>query len=137
MPDDEHQIMRTLAEYGQCWDAGRLDEWAGLFTEGACLDVAGRAIEGREAIRSYMATVQANGGPGLHVTSNAVIDLDGNGDGAATAASTYVFVRPTDSGPVVAAAGGYRDELVPDAGRWRFSRRTISILSVRDGGSDG
>ena len=51
MPDDEHQIMRTLAEYGQCWDGGRLDEWAGLFTADACLDVAGRAIEGREAIR--------------------------------------------------------------------------------------
>ena len=135
MPDDEHQIMRTLAEYGQCWDAGRLDEWAGLFTEGARLDVAGRAIDGREAIRSYMAAVQANGGPGLHVTSNAVVDVDGNG--TATAASTYLFVRPTDSGPVVAAAGGYRDELVADNGRWRFSRRAISILSVRDGGSGG
>ena len=135
MPDDEHQIMRTLAEYGQCWDGGRLDEWAGLFTEGACLDVAGRTIDGREAIRSYMATVQANGGPGLHVTSNAVVDVEG--DGTATAASTYVFVRPTDSGPVVAAAGGYRDELVADDGRWRFSRRAISILSVRGGGSDG
>ena len=135
MPDDEQQILRTLAEYGQCWDGGRLDEWAGLFTEGAELDVAGRAIEGRVAIRSYMATVQANGGPGLHVTSNAVVDVEG--DGTATAASTYVFVRPTESGPVVAAAGGYRDELVADNGRWRFTRRAISILSVRGGGSDG
>lgn len=135
MVDDEHQILRTLAEYGQCWDGGRLDEWAGLFTPDARLDVAGRTIEGREAIRAYMATVQAGGGPGLHVTSNAVVDV--GGDGAATAASTYVFVRPTDSGPVVAAAGGYRDELVPDGGRWRFRRRAISILSVREDGADG
>ena len=64
-----------------------------------------------------------------------MVDVDG--DGTATAASTYVFVRPTDSGPVVAAAGGYRDELVPDGGRWRFRLRAISILSVRERGADG
>ncbi|MGD0882148.1 MAG: nuclear transport factor 2 family protein [Acidimicrobiales bacterium] len=137
MPDDEHQILRTLAEYGQWWDDGRVDEWAVLFTEGARLDVAGRTIEGRQAIRSYMETVQADGGQGVHVTSDVVVDLDVDGAGTATAASSYLFVRPTGSGPVVVAAGRYRDEVVHDGGRWRFRSRTISILSAPRGGADG
>ncbi|MGA2837342.1 MAG: nuclear transport factor 2 family protein [Acidimicrobiales bacterium] len=137
MPDDEHQVLRTLAEYGQCWDDGRLDEWAGLFTEGARLDVAGRTILGREAVRSYMEAVQADGSRGVHVTSSAVVDLDVDDEGTATAASSYLFVRPTDSGPVIVAAGRYRDELVFDTGRWRFRSRSISILSVPPDGADG
>jgi uncharacterized protein (TIGR02246 family) len=133
--DDEHQILRTLAEYGQWCDDGRFDEWAGLFTEDARLEVAGQSTEGREAIRTYMATVQADGRRGMHITSNAIVDV--SGDGTATAASDYLFVRPGDSGPVIVAAGRYLDELVHDDGRWRFRRRTISILSVRDGGAGG
>lgn len=136
MPDDEHQVLRTLAEYGRLWDDGRADEWAELFTDGARFDVAGRTILGREAIRFYMETVQSGGSGGVHVTSDVVVDLDVDGEGTATAASAYIFVRPTDSNPVIVAAGAYRDELVEDAGRWRFRSRSISILSIRDG-SDG
>jgi uncharacterized protein (TIGR02246 family) len=132
VPDDEHQVLRTLSEYGQHWDDGHVDEWAELFTEGARLDVAGRTILGREAIRSYMEAVQADGSQGVHVTSSAVVDLDVDDEGTATAASSYVFVRPTDSTPVIVAAGGYRDELVQDGGRWRFRSRSISILSNRE-----
>ena len=135
MADDEHQILRTLAEYGQWCDDGRFDEWSGLFTDDARLVVAGQTTEGRDAITAYMSTVQADGRRGMHVTSNAVVDL--NGDGTATAASDYLFVRPTDSGPVIVAAGRYRDELVHDGDRWRFRSRTISILSRQGGVGDG
>jgi uncharacterized protein (TIGR02246 family) len=125
-----------LAEYGRCWDDGRVDEWAELFTEGARFDVAGRTILGREAIRFYMESVQADGSQGVHVTSDVVVDLDVDGEGTASAASAYVFVRPTDSSPVIVAAGTYRDELVQDGGRWRFRSRSISILSARSGADD-
>jgi 3-phenylpropionate/cinnamic acid dioxygenase small subunit len=135
VPDDEHQILRTLAEYGQWLDDGRFGQWSELFTEDARLDVAAESTRGREAIRSYMETVQADGRRGMHVNTNAVVDVAS--DGTATAASDYLFVRPSDSGPVVVAAGRYRDELVVDGDRWRFRRRTISILSVRSGVADG
>jgi 3-phenylpropionate/cinnamic acid dioxygenase small subunit len=135
VPDDERQVLRTLAEYGRWCDDGRFDEWAELFTEDARLEVAGSVTEGREAIRSYMAEVQADGRRGMHVTSGAVVDL--GADGTAEAASDYLFVRPSADGPVIAAMGRYRDELVHDAGRWRFRRRTISILAVRGVVADG
>ena len=39
---------------------------------------------------------QADGRRGMHVTSNSLVDVDG--DGTATAATDYLFVRPTDGG---------------------------------------
>ena len=48
---------------------------------------------------------------GKHVTSNSLIDVDGD---SATASTDYLFVRPTAEGPAIVAAGRYRDLLVRD-----------------------
>ncbi len=123
--DEVEEIRRTLAQYSQLCDDGRFDEWAELFTEDARLVLGGQVTEGRSAIRSHMATLQPDGARGKHITSNPLVDLDG---AAARVTTDYLFVRPGTDGLGILAAGRYYDHLVSDGRRWRFHRRTITML---------
>lgn len=136
MGEDEQQIRRTLGEYSQRLDDGRFDEWSDLFADDARLVLMGRVTEGRDAIRNYMMTVQGEGRRGMHVTTNSLIEVDGESDGA-TATTDYLFVRPTAEGIGVIAAGRYIDQLVRDDGRWRFQVREITLLTAVEATSDG
>ena len=130
MSQVEEAIRRTIGGYCQRLDDGRFDEWAELFTEDARLVLMGRVTTGRDAIRRYMETVQPDGSRGMHVTTNSLIDVDGD---AATAATDYLFVRPAPEGMAIIAAGRYLDELVRDGTGWRFRVRTITMLGVPTG----
>jgi uncharacterized protein (TIGR02246 family) len=132
--EDEEAIGRTLGEYSQHCDDGRFDEWADLFTADARFVLAGTVTEGRDAIKEYMMTVQAAGRRGMHVTTNSLVDVDGD---TATATTDYLFVRPTPDGLAIIAAGRYHDRLVRDETRWRFRERSITMLPAAAGGSDG
>jgi hypothetical protein len=66
------------------------------------------------------------------VTTNSLIDVDGD---AARAATDYLFVRPGGEGLAIMAAGRYLDELVRDDAGWRFRVRTITMLGLPTGGS--
>lgn len=134
MREDEEAIRRTLGEYSQHCDDGRFDEWADLFTADARFVLAGTVTEGRDAIKEYMMTVQAAGRRGMHVTTNSLVDVDGD---AATATTDYLFVRPTTDGLAIIAAGRYHDRLVRHESRWRFRERSITMLPAAAGGSDG
>jgi uncharacterized protein (TIGR02246 family) len=134
--EDEQQIRRTLGEYSQRLDDGRFDEWSDLFADDARLVLMGRVTEGRDAIRNYMMTVQGEGRRGMHVTTNSLIEVDGESDGA-TATTDYLFVRPTAEGIGVVAAGRYLDQLVRHDGRWRFQVREITLLTAAKASSDG
>lgn len=125
MRDDEDRIRSTLSEYSQRCDDGRFEEWAALFTEDARFVMAGNVTEGRDAIRKYMEKVQPPGSRGKHVTTNSLIDVDGD---TATAATDYLFVRPTDGGIAIIAAGRYYDRLVRDGTEWRFHEREITMV---------
>jgi 3-phenylpropionate/cinnamic acid dioxygenase small subunit len=125
--DDEHLIRRTLAEYSRWCDDGRFDEWADLFTPEARLVIGGEATEGRESIRALMAEVQSEGRRGMHVTTNCLVDVDGD---RASASTDYLFVRPGPEGMAIIAAGRYYDRLVRDADRWRFEERSITLMAA-------
>jgi uncharacterized protein (TIGR02246 family) len=130
--DDEDQIRRTIAEYSHRWDDGSLDEFADLFTEDAQLLVMGTVNEGRDGIREYMKRV-GDAGRGLHVTTNVLVDVEGD---SANAVTGYLFVRQGPTGPGITAAGRYHDQLVRGPDRWRFSIRAISMLVAGDRGGD-
>jgi hypothetical protein len=70
----------------------------------------------------------------MHVTTNSLIDVDGDG---ASATTDYLFVRPTPEGLGLIAAGRYIDQLVRDDGRWRFHVREITLLTAAEATSDG
>jgi uncharacterized protein (TIGR02246 family) len=132
--DDEEAVRRVLAEYSRHYDSGSADEWADLFAEDGRFVISGKATEGRSAIGGYMRDAQVRFGRGLHLTSNTVVDVVGP---EATASSDYLYVRPGTDGPVVVAAGHYRDRLVRDEDRWRFHERSVSLLGVPEPGADG
>ncbi len=123
--DDEDQVARTLAGYCQLLDDGDFDRWIELFTDDARLVFADQVSEGRASIRTFMERIQPPEGRGKHITANILVDVDGD---TATAHTDYLFVRPTDQGPLPVAIGRYDDELVRDGDRWRFRQRAISLL---------
>jgi uncharacterized protein (TIGR02246 family) len=132
MSQVEEGIRRTIAGYSQRLDDGRFEEWAELFTEDARLVLMGRVTTGREAIRRYIETVQPDGSRGMHVTTNSLIDVDGD---RATATTDYLFVRPGEQGISVIAAGRYYDRLVHRGDQWQFEERSITLLGAPDGGN--
>ena len=133
MSHDEDMIRRALSEYSRRCDDGRFEELGDLFTENARLIVLDRVVEGRDGVRRYLESVQPDGSRGMHVTTNALIDVDGD---AAKASTDYLFVRPTPGGMAIIAAGRYLDELVRDGAGWRFEVRTITMLGGPTGGGD-
>jgi len=125
MGEDEDQIRRTLSEYSQRCDDGRFDEWAELFTEDARFVLAGQVTAGRDSIRALMTGMMPPGRRGQHVTSNSLVDVDGD---SATVITDYLFVRPTADGPTIVAAGRYHDRLAREGRRWLFRERSITML---------
>ena len=131
--DDEDQVRRTIAAYSQHCDDGRFDQWSELFAEDARLVVAGRTNAGRPDIRRYMESVQPPEARGKHITSNSLVEVDGD---SAVARTDYLFVRAGTEGLTLVAAGRYHDQLVRDGSRWRFRRREITLLGPPDGNAD-
>lgn len=131
MGDDQDQITRTLARYCQFLDDGDFDRWIELFSEDARLVFAGTIHEGRPSIREYMQQVQPPEGRGKHITSNVLVDVDGD---TASALTDYLFVRPTHRGLVPVATGRYHDHLIRAGEDWRFQRREITLLGPPGGG---
>ena len=75
--------------------------------------------------------MQPDGSRGMHVTTNSLIDVDGD---QATATTDYLFVRPVEQGISVIAAGRYYDRLVHHGDQWQFAERSITLLGAPDGG---
>lgn len=132
--EDQHEISRTLGTYCQRCDDGDFDALVDLFTEDARLAFEQQVAEGHDAIRTLMEKVQPAEARGKHITSNSLVDIDGD---TATATTDYLFVRPGAGGLSVVASGRYYDSLVRQGERWRFSERMVTIVVAGGGGSDG
>jgi 3-phenylpropionate/cinnamic acid dioxygenase small subunit len=115
------EVRRTLAEYCHTVDDGRFDEFALLWAEHATVEVLGQRVDGRAAIRDWIAQAMPADKRGRHVTGNSVITVDGD---RASALSDFLFYDRTWA---VTAAGRYEDELVRAGSRWVFTRRTIHL----------
>jgi hypothetical protein len=124
------QLVRRFAWLN---DAGRYEELAALFTEDGSFarpSAPDAPVRGREAILASFR--QRPPRFTRHVVSNIIVDvLD---DGRAIAHSTVLLYVADDtggapphpaSGPVL--VGAFEDELVRQAGGWRFARRTGSL----------
>ena len=120
--DDYEKIRRLMAEYCFATDTADTVRWAGLFTEDVLWEggAFGR-FEGREGAIAYH---QAGGNPAQyrHITSNSVIDLEG--DRARVASYVQVFDQ---GGPqaVLMFSGVYQDVVVKQGGRWLIKERHL------------
>ena len=124
-------IRDLIARYNANADTGRFDQVLELFAPDAVMEVAERAFEGRDAIRtiftttadSVVSTAQEQARPAYlrHSTSSLQIDLES----PTRARSRCYYLVLMDHG--LDHWGRYVDEYRVVDGSWRFARRTVTI----------
>lgn len=124
--EEKDAIRELLAEYCFRLDDGRFDEMAVLFAENGTWETAFGAATGRAAIADLACDIRARAAEtrprGIHLVTNIAIALDG---GTARVRSNWTVVQNSPEGPKIGSGGAYYDELVKEAGDWRFRHRKI------------
>jgi hypothetical protein len=128
--EDLEEIRQLFVDYGFFLDRGDYAAYAQLFSEDGELKLGpiGRA-QGRQEIEAMMARV-GGAGASLHLITSPMVTLDG--DQAAAQVMWTVINRAEDGTPFLGMVGHHEDELVREAGRWRFRSRRgfVEIPSV-------
>lgn len=127
--EDREEIARVLMDYGRLLDGRDFKGYAALFaSDGEWVGGFGSA-RGPAAIQAMMEKeIRPRGAGGMpdasyHLLSSFEIEVAGD---TATAWSRWSFVMEgQDRRGVIVAGGRYEDELVREAGRWRFKRRVV------------
>jgi len=127
------RIRETLHQYAMFLDDGRVEDFLDLFTPDAVFTADEFVYDGREAIRVELA--EKPRGPGRHLPFPALIELES--PTVARAWSDFLRVKIEREGDptawAITSAGRYYDRLVKgDDGRWRFSRRDVYILAMKN-----
>jgi uncharacterized protein (TIGR02246 family) len=144
---DKLEIREIVERSVRFIDDHDADAFAGLFEEDGVLQLSGTVFAGRTALREMFqgATVAPKWTepghlleqPGaIHLTTNPVIDVDGD---TATAETDMVTLRRGDDGRArTTLLARYRDRLRRGAdGRWRISSRTgVSVAIPGEEGTD-
>ncbi|RAJ54870.1 SnoaL-like protein [Streptomyces sp. Amel2xB2] len=135
-PVSSHRAVENLiARYAELVDDG---DFAGLgvLLADATFTGSGEPVSGREAIEKMFrdsVIVYADGTPRTqHVTTNIVIEVDGEADTAVS--RSYVTVLQALPGlPLQPIAGGrYHDRFACRGGRWCFTERRVRLRLVGD-----
>jgi 3-phenylpropionate/cinnamic acid dioxygenase small subunit len=121
----EEQIRRTIAEIAQCTDRGDFDCWVNLFVEDGSFHMLGQSHQGHAALRAFIEDDQPPERRGLHLTTDSVIDIDGD---RARVSSNFIFIASGEASPMVVAGGRYLDVLVPRGDRWLFLERETVLF---------
>jgi hypothetical protein len=122
-------IRDLVARYNANGDSGRIDAVVELFAADAVLEIPGRELRGREAIRSFLGGIGAStraqlaGGVKLirHFTATHQIDVDAPD----RACGRCYYAVLTDRG--LDHWGRYLDEYRRVDGRWLFGRRRATV----------
>jgi hypothetical protein len=141
MADPAREIENLLYTYAERIDAGDLAGVADLFSHGriaASPDAPpDQTVEGRERVLGlYQASTRIYDDDGTphtkHVTTNAIIEVDG-GANSASARSYYTVLQRVDELPLQPIiAGRYHDTFQRIDGRWWFDTRIIFVDLVGD-----
>ncbi len=125
---DVDAIVRLTYEYALANDTFAIDRLVSLFADGATLDMTAfhmRRYEGLDALRSYLQKEASVLSHLMHITSNHLIDVNGD---QATGTVYFVAIAVTRQGNENQARGYYDDRYVRTAGGWKFAARRMCPL---------
>jgi uncharacterized protein (TIGR02246 family) len=127
--EDREQIHRLFIDYASVLDRKDFSAYASLFAEDGEFVAGPQQAKGRAAIQALVDGMLGNllgsaVGEDFHVLVNPQVELDPDDGDRARAHVTWLYVvKGEDGAPALAKLGHYDDELVREAGRWRFQRR--------------
>jgi len=128
--EDLTAVQELIASYAEFIDEGNIEGYLNNFTPTGVFENRRGKIEGRDAIREFVAPIleanrTASRATMRHVMGFPVI----RGDGDRCTARTYVMIpRMDEDGEVrVPMVGTYRDDIVKVDGRWYFEKRSIMM----------
>lgn len=126
---DELLIRQTLAWYCRLIDDGRFENLVQWFTVDGTLIVRGVPLVGRDAIREWLHADHLPHKRGKHLTTNAIIDVEGH---RAHCEADFLFMNFVDGQLTPAFTGRYTDDLAKVGDRWLFERRHVVIAEPAD-----
>ncbi|MCW2295377.1 nuclear transport factor 2 family protein [Rhodococcus erythropolis] len=120
---DYEQIRQLFARYNQTVDIGDVENWIACWVEDGVLrrSNAEAAVHGHEQLRQAAVNPPA---PGMHVSSDHIIAIDGN---QATATSYLLYLDRTRSFSVH-FFGIYRDQITRTTEGWKFKKRILEVI---------
>lgn len=129
---DEREISQALARMTRILDNRAWDSLDSVYAEDLTFNYGREEGAGIEAMRAELSGFLDNCGPTMHLTGNALIEVDGD-----TATSeAYILARHQGAGESVQvyfdACGAWIDKWERRANGWRIVRRDIST-SVMQG----
>ncbi|HLW71559.1 MAG TPA: nuclear transport factor 2 family protein [Candidatus Binataceae bacterium] len=124
--EEKEAIRDLMSEYCFYVDNGEFEKFAALFALDGIFETGPLGkLEGRRAIHDFIAAHVPRAGEGparKHCTMNHLIRVNG---AEARADSYIVVVREAGDGIIASLAGRYEDQLIKEAGAWRFKVRKI------------
>jgi 3-phenylpropionate/cinnamic acid dioxygenase small subunit len=127
---DRLEIASLIARVALVADMGSLDDYKGLYTEGASWEFPSAPRRGLPDIMEGARERRAAGdtGPGS-ATRHAITTLSVSvlSEDEAEADSYFLFYTDTTTTPTLRLMGHYHDTLQREDGAWRIARRQITI----------
>lgn len=126
MLEDKDCIRELLAKYCTFGDNGRFAELAALFDQDGLWEGRMGRAQGRAAIEALMVRTNPPAGQGpvrRHLVTNVVIAVHGT---TATAQSTFMMVRESETGPTIGAVGNWSDTFARRGNDWLFQSRKVT-----------
>jgi len=131
--EDLEQIRQLFVEYKMVLDQQDFAAYGKLFAaDGEFIATPAQGLQQAKGPAAIQALVEAMPGsllgaePGadFHVVINPLIELDAADPDRAQAQVTWLYVvKGEDGAPALCKLGHYDDQLIREAGRWRFLRR--------------
>ena len=123
------EIRNLLVRYGLYLDQKDFDGYVSLFTHDGVLDAPLGSATGPENIRAMLGNVLGPINAGFHIYANPLIEVAGDD---ATSTSRFSYVQAIEGQlPELRLVGHYDDILRRADGRWKFTKRTITIDAGR------